>query len=79
MPIRTRTLHDYATATRIRALTGLGFSSLLRMVATGDVRVQVVPGLYPLYCLPDVEKNLLTRPGRHEMKPNRSGRKRQAR
>jgi hypothetical protein len=79
MPVRTRTLHDYVTATRIRALTELGFSSLLRMVAAGDVRVQVVPGLYPLYCLPDVEKNLATRPGRQERKPNRSGRKPQAR
>ena len=50
MPVRTRSIHpDYVTAHKVRALTGIGTYALLRLVASGLVDVQVVPGLYPLY------------------------------
>jgi hypothetical protein len=67
MPVRTRSIHpDYVTAHKVRALTGIGTYALLRLVASGLVDVQVVPGLYPLYCIADVRKHLDTRLGQHK-------------
>jgi hypothetical protein len=67
MPVRTRPIAtDYATAHKVRALTGIGTYALLRMVSSGLVRVQVVPGLYPMYCMADVRKHMDTRLGQHK-------------
>lgn len=67
MPVRTRSVAaGYATAHKVRALTGIGTYALLRLVASGLVDVQVVPGLYPLYCMADVRKHLDTRLGQHK-------------
>ena len=67
MPVRTRSIHpDYVTAHKVRELTGIGTYALLRLVASGLVDVQVVPGLYLLYCMADVRKHLDTRLGQHK-------------
>jgi hypothetical protein len=67
MPVRTRSVASgYATAHKVRTLTGIGTYALLRLVASGLVDVQVLPGLYPMYRMADVRKHLDTRPGQHK-------------
>jgi hypothetical protein len=67
MPVRTRSVAaGYATAHKVRALTGIGTYGLLRLVASGLVDVQVLPGLHPMYRMADVRKHLDTRPDQHK-------------
>jgi len=61
MRIRTSPT-NYVTATRVRAMTGISDSILLRLVASGRLRVHIQPGFRPLYCVADVRKSVARLP-----------------
>ncbi len=67
MPVRTTSVATgYVSANKVRSDTGLGMYGLLRLVASGLVKVRVMPGFSPYYCMADVRKHLDTLPGQHK-------------
>jgi hypothetical protein len=71
MAIRSK-LSDYVTANRIRARCGITDSVILRLVASGKIRVHVETGQLPLYHLGDVINAIKTLPP-HANRKRRNG------